>query len=124
MTNVEVISTFIDGEPVDPKLLTAALADPDGRQSLVDLLALGALISESEAEAIGKTPGSVRKEPPRWLFAAAALVVGLGSFALGMQVGEQDAPDSTTAQQQEPPNPDRVIELREGIEWRNNAGGM
>lgn len=125
MTNDEIVSVFIDGEPVDPDLLARALADPAGRTCLVDLLRLGALVVEAETEAFGGAPSPVRKEPRVWLFAAAAaLVVGLGAFAAGMQVGYQTMPTPTSARQEDPPKPDRVIELREGIEWRNNVGGM
>jgi len=125
MTNDELISAFIDGEPVDPVLLAVALGTPAGREYLVDLLRLGALVAEAETDAVGETPGSARKESRRWLVAAAAaLLVSLGAFAAGMQVGQQVIPALTTAQQQDAPIPDRVIELREGIEWRNNLGGM
>jgi hypothetical protein len=125
MTNHETISAFIDGEPVDPVRLADALGTPAGREYLVDLLRLGALVAEAETDAVGAALGSVRKESRRWLVAAAVvLVVGIGAFAAGMQAGQQALPVSTTAQQQDAPLPDRVIELRDGTEWRNNLGGM
>jgi hypothetical protein len=125
MTNHETISAFIDGEPVDPVRLADALGTPAGREYLVDLLRLGALVAEAEKDAGGEAPRSVGKEKRRWLVAAAAvLLMSLGAFAAGMQVGQQVLPASTTAQQQDAPLPDRVIELRDGIEWRNNLGGM
>jgi len=125
MTDHELISAFIDGESVDPARLAHALGTPAGREYLVDLLRLGALVAEAETDAVGEAPGSVRKDSRRWLVAAAVvLVVGLGAFAAGMQAGQQAFPTSTTAQQQDAPLPDRVIELRAGIEWRNTLGGM
>jgi hypothetical protein len=125
MTNDELLSAFIDGEPVDPLRLADALATPAGREYLVDLLRLGALVADAETDAVGEAPRSIRKESRRWLVAAAAaLIVGLGAFAAGMQVGQQDMPAVTSARQQGAPAPDRVIELREGIEWRNTVGGM
>jgi hypothetical protein len=125
MTHDEVISAFIDGEPVDPTLLADALAEPAGRQTLLDLLRLGALVAEAEADAADEAPKPARKENRFWLLAAAAaLVVGLGSFGAGLQIGQQATEAPVTAQQQDPPKPDRVIELRDGIEWRNNVGGM
>lgn len=125
MTNHELISAFIDGEPVDPVRLADALGTQAGREYLVDLLRLGTLVAEAETDAVVDAPRSVRGDSRRWLIAAAAaLVVGLGAFAAGMQVGQQGLPASTTAQQRDAPTPDRVIELREGIEWRSNQGGM
>ena len=124
MKSDEVISAFIDGEAVDPTLLAGALADPVGRQCLVDLLRLGTLVAEAENGLDVPSPVPKQKTP-RWLLAAAAaLIVGAGAFAAGVQVAQQSMQASVTAQQQVPPKADRVIELREGIEWRSNIGGM
>ena len=51
MTNHEVISAFLDNEPFDPQALAAALADPDGREWLLDLVALRAIVADEPAAA-------------------------------------------------------------------------
>ena len=46
MDTHEVISAFLDDEPFDPVDLAAAVADPGGRQLLLDLVALRALVRD------------------------------------------------------------------------------
>ncbi len=129
MTEYEIISAFADHESVDPRRLGDALSDEEGRRYLVELLALRALIDETDetqAESVSRpsfAPGRGKSAWPTWMGAvAAALVLGLGSFAMGMQAGKQDARVTAVAEQR-PPEPQRVIELREGIEWHQGTGG-
>jgi hypothetical protein len=134
MTNNEIISAFVDHEPVDPKLLAEALAEAEGRQCLIELLTLDALVAETEedpqfvsaAREVGRPPGIAAQRPAhrRWLLAAAAVVVvGAGTFAAGLQTGRTDA-GTPSAVEVRPPEPHRVIELRDGIEWRATSGGL
>ena len=51
MADHEVISAFLDNEPFDPQKLSEALATPDGRALLIDLLTLRRLIQPEETAA-------------------------------------------------------------------------
>ena len=117
-THHDVISAFIDNEPFEARALAEALADPQGREALLDLIALRHVVGEDTAaiEAAAQRPAS------RWrsLVAAAAIVVGLvGAYSVGRNV----APTSGEQALEEAPPPDRVIELRPGMEWKPLNGG-
>ena len=47
MEGFEVVAAFVDGERVDAQTLKAALAQPDARDYLAELLALRELIGHS-----------------------------------------------------------------------------
>jgi hypothetical protein len=63
MTNdLEIIAAFIDGERVDASRLAQALVAPEGREYLVDLLALRELVEQAPARhncADENAPGGV-----------------------------------------------------------------
>jgi hypothetical protein len=98
MTNYDVISAFLDNEPFDANELAHALADPDGRALLIDLVALRGVVQPEPA------PVSVSARQRPWLrmaMTAAGLVLAVGA---GYQIGA-DAGGSPAA----PPEPTRVI---------------
>ncbi len=103
----EVIAAFADGERVDGEALKAALGAAEGRDYLVDLLALRQVVQATEP---GRTARTAARFPRlvRWA-AAAALVVALagGLFYLSRP---SDAP----------PAPDRVVKLERGVDWQGN----
>jgi hypothetical protein len=105
----EVISAFLDDEPFAPQALSAALADPQGRALLLDLIALRHLAQPDEG-----TNASVPAGRPwlRRLIAAAAVVVAVsGGYLWGQRTGT----DAT------PPEPTHVVKV--SSEWRD-AGGQ
>lgn len=98
MTNYDVISAFVDNESFDATELAHALADPEGRALLIDLVALRGIVQPEPA------PVLVSARPRPWLrvaMTAAGLVVALGA---GYQIGA-DAGGTPVA----PPEPTRVI---------------
>jgi hypothetical protein len=98
MTNHEVISAFLDNEPFDARGLVDALADPDGRELLIDLIALRGVV-QPEPVAV---PAPVRRRTAlRVAVAAAGLVLAMG---VGYQIGA--AADSAVST---PPEPTRVV---------------
>jgi len=102
----EVIAAFADGERVDPDALKGALSDPEGRQYLVDLLALRQVVQVTEPEHIART----RARFPRLRWAAAAmLLLALGGALL-----------YTSQFFDRPPAPDRIVKLERGLDWRGN----
>lgn len=124
----EVIAAFVDGERVDPAVLKAALAQPDGRDYLVDMVALREVIAHD-----GPQPATAGASQParRWLAAAAAAIVLslAGGYTWGHRsVSPRDAAagigatppragDSAPA-----PAPTRVIEVAPGSSYVTKGG--
>jgi hypothetical protein len=106
MTNHEVISAFLDNEPFDVRELGDALADPNGRELLIDLIALREIVQPEPA--IVPAPARSRTAV-RVAVAAAGLVLAMG---IGYQIGT--AADSVATA---PPEPTRVVVSDEP--WRD-----
>src|SRR5687768_10093953 len=97
--NHEVISDFLDGEAFEPRALGEALADPAGRDLLIDFVVLR-YAAQADDPVIVAEP-TARRPLNRLLLTAAALLVALlGGYQLGHQQG---GPSST------PPAPTRVV---------------
>jgi hypothetical protein len=138
MTDVhDVIAAFADGEPVDPHALKAALAMPDGRDYLVDVLALRGLVSGrgvsvARASSASAAMRRATSSPARWMPAAAILFVSLLSgFAVGWRTASRGA-DSAPAVERvidlpaspvAAPEPTQVIRFQSGVDWKESAGG-
>ena len=102
-TSHEVISAFLDDEPFEPQALADALADPAGRELLIDCVLLRH-VAQSEESAYVVTPAAApRPKKPLYLVAAAAAVVALlGGYQLGQRQSTNDSP--------RPPAPTRVVQ--------------
>lgn len=104
MANHEVISAFLDNEPFEPSALGAALADPEGRELLLDLLALRSLVSD-DAPPIAAPHQNSAFSRSKWIaagFLAASLIFGAGAAWLLPPLLRQQRADV-------PPRPDRVV---------------
>jgi hypothetical protein len=102
-TNHEVISAFLDDEPFDPQALADALADPAGRQVLIDFVLLRHLAQSEESASIVAAEPTVRPKRLPYFVAAAAVVVALvGGYQLGQQQPTDDSP--------RPPAATRVVQ--------------
>lgn len=115
----DVISAFIDNEPFDPQALANALGDPNGRDLLIDFIALRLVVAADVTEDL--RPTRVATRTLRRILAAAAILLALGGgYAAGhrMALGTSRVTASDAA-----PPPTRVIELRPGIEWHQTSGG-
>lgn len=109
MTNHEVISDFLDNEPFEPQALAAALAAPEGRELLLDLVALRALVADDPAVAPIQRRGALASRS-RWIaagFLAASLIFGAGAAWLLPPLLRQQRADV-------PPRPDRVVTFETG----------
>lgn len=114
-----VISAFIDNEPFDPHELRDALATPEGREELLDLIALRDVVQPS-AEAVPVASSPVRTVT-RWsLAAAAAVVLVLGGYTAGRSaMGDRDsAPAQVSA-----PEPTAVFTFEPGKNWTDEPTG-
>jgi hypothetical protein len=130
----DVIASFVDGERVDASQLAAALADADGRQYLVDVLALRDLV---ETQSLAAAPVTARRSPgtaARWLWGAAAasavLIAGAAGYATGARQAERTtvvSPGIAAAVRADirlpAPAPTRVIKLESGVNWHEEIGG-
>ena len=113
----EAISAFCDGEIVDPDLLAAALADPRGREALVDFARLRAAVGPA-----GALPASLAGLRPRihvWTMAVAAAAMVLLIVAAASLL-----PRSLTTRNadQSPPSPTRVLRFVPGVDWHAEGG--
>jgi hypothetical protein len=110
----EVVSAFLDNEPFDPADLARALADPAGRQLLLDLVALRALVRDEPIDVPGRAaPANV--SPRKWIavgFLAASVVFGAGAaWLLPPLLQQRHAPADNV-----PPTPARVIVVETGAD--------
>jgi hypothetical protein len=105
-TNSEVISAFLDDEPFEPQALADALADPAGRELLIDIVLLRHVAQSEESANVGTPTPAPRSSRPLYLVAAAAAVVALlGGYQLGQRQSTDDSarpPAATRVVQSEP----------------------
>ena len=114
MPNHEVISAFLDNEPFDTGELGHALGEPGGRELLLDLMALRAVVQE---EAIDHgVAARIAKGPTRawWIVSAAAVLIAVvGGFTMGSR--------SEQASSKAAPAPTVVVTNEHG--WSESKGG-
>lgn len=115
MEGFEIVAAFVDGERVDAQALKSALAQPDGRDYLADLVALREVVGQSgpQAAATSARPGR------RWVVAAAAAVVLSlgGGYLLGVRLGSAQPSNESAVSQGAAPQPTRVIEVAPGASY-------
>lgn len=127
MTNdLEVIAAFADGERVEPGALKHALASDEGRQYLVDIVALREVTADDTKFVPGRS--APRGIPYGWgALAAGVLLAVAGAY----QAGAARAPSGSAAPivtpaapgQVPPPQPTVVIKLAPGTTWQDSTGG-
>ena len=111
-TNHEVISAFLDDEPFEPQALADALADPAGRELLIDFVLLRHVTQSEESTGVVTPTRARSKRSPYLLAAAAVLVALLGGYQLGQHQPADDSP--------QPPAATRVVQS-EPV-WRELRG--
>jgi len=129
ITVIDVIEAFADGEAVDPSALDAALVDPAGRAHLLDVLALRALVGGDVMVRPAVLQASViatssRGAWARWIPLAAgiAIIGGITGYLAGARTTGAAATNETAVSSPAPP-PTQVIQLRNGVDWTEHAGG-
>jgi hypothetical protein len=135
----DVIAAFVDHERVDAADLVRALERAEGREYLVDLLAMRELV---ERQTQAATVPVLRSTSPRrgvLAVAAAAMVIvgGLAGYHLGRRAGlvpdEVSLSAAPTTGMSAPavsvpgiaaPPPTKVIRLERGADWTESRGGI
>ena len=125
----DVIEAFVDGEAVDPGQLERALARPEGRASLIDLLVLRGLVAGQPPARPVVRDAPVRRMRSRaaWLTMAASIAVAgvVGGYAMGFRSAARQgaaAPEAAVAVPAAPA-PTHVIRLESGVDWTEHGGG-
>ena len=135
----DVIDAFVDGECVDRDELKRALADPSGRDYLVDVLDLRTLTMDTEP-AVVTLPAVQRRSWRSSLAAAAVLVLCVvGAYSVGQRTARVAQPlpaipaassAAVVVQRAVPggglmqaPAPTRIIRLESDGKWAETPGG-
>jgi hypothetical protein len=126
-----VVESFIDGESVDLEALKDALSRPEGREHLVDLLALREAVwaTAPRAFAVGERKRTRFERGVRWFAAAAGVVLSLTTgYVAGHEAAARPEAASGVEAVMSPaapalPEPTRVISLRPGVNWTETSGG-
>lgn len=129
-----VIEAFIDGEAVNGTALKQALTTPEGRDHLVDLLAIRQSVEAMPAFAAVGPSGRRRllAGPFRWIAAVVVVAVGAVGGYLAGQRHHALSPNAWTSpstveidfsQPLSAPAPTRVIQLKSGLNWQTPRGG-
>ena len=135
MNDEEILAAFVDDECVDPEALKAALASPEGREYLIDLLALRELVADRTSEVGAQVASSGPAARMRTWVAAAAVLICLGALG-GYRIARWLPPAAAPALQAiespraagsgsaglVPPAPTRIIRLEAGKDWHEFAG--
>lgn len=121
----ETIAAFVDGEPVLPDALTDALARAEGRELLVELLALRDVVAiDSGAAPAHAAPVSGPRKP--WLIlasAAAMVLLILTGYAAGVRRGSTRAAVAPPAAAiDRPPAPTVVVTVERWQETQKGGG--
>ena len=112
MTNAnhEVISDFLDGDAFEPRELGEALADPAGRELLIDFIVLRYAAQAQEGAGVVRDEVTARRSSSRLLLAAAAVLVALVGGVGGYEFGQRNA----GLEPARPPDATRVVQ----VDWQ------
>ena len=97
------ISAMLDDEPVDATALAAALETREGRELLIDLIALRHLVQAPAASPV-RTMMRRPQYVQRLVAAAAVVIAAISGYAIGERRGGADAAVAAA------PSPTRVVE--------------
>jgi hypothetical protein len=123
----EALAAWVDGEPVARTDVAVALETREGRDYVLDLMALRHMVTVTTPALAAKAPHSARRWPG-WAAAAAIVLCAAGGFAAGRLMAPESAgPDAALAPMSTPasmtaPAPTRVIRLEEDTSWRESGG--
>jgi len=130
----DALAAWVDGEPVARTEVAVALETREGRDYVLDLMALRHMVAVTSPElfATVTTTRPARRWPAFAAAAAAVVLCAAGGFAAGRLAApvQTSLPDGTeaiavpisTPVTISAPEPTRVIRLDEGTSWRESGG--
>ena len=135
----EALAAWVDGEPVARTDVALALETREGREYVLDLMALRHMVEVTTPALLPRSAAWFSRPRPdrarRWpAFAAAAAIVlcAAGGYAAGrrvttVRIASPDAPAGIAGPVSTPvlitaPAPTRVIRLEEDTSWRESGG--
>lgn len=133
--HVETLAAWADGEPVDRDTVLRALADTDAREYVVDLMSLRQLVARATPTWAPDQATAPTQAPSRTWWRPLAIAASLLlCVAAGFVVGRGATPPPETNAgtvavpvvaplPQSAPRPTQVIQLKSGVDWRENFGG-
>jgi hypothetical protein len=113
----DVISAFLDNEPFDARELKDALAMQEGRDLLVDLIALREIVQPTGQQVV------VQTGRPLWMLASAAAAAVLLALFSGYQFGRNEeaieplTPGESITVTTAAPEPTTVLKFEPGVNW-------
>lgn len=130
-THFDTLAAWADGESADRAAVLRALETAEGRDYVVDLMALRRMVAVTAPSAHAHDTRHAAHQPRRWFVpvaAAAVLCVAAGYVAGRTAVPASPAPaaDIRPAGIFAPasaPTPTHVIRFEAGVDWRESAGG-
>lgn len=127
-THCEALAAWADGERVERADVLAALATPEGRAYVVDVMALRQMVALTTPHDVALAVTPARRWPRVLAAAAAAMVcIAAGYSAARFQGRVTPAPALSNAlmpsSSATAPAPTHVIRFESGVDWRETAGG-
>ncbi len=127
-SQLEALAAWVDGEPVARTDVAVALETREGRDYVLDLMALRHMVTVTTPTLAAKAPVRPARQWPAIAAAAAVVLCAAGGFAAGRLltpvppaspggITPISPPASISA-----PTPTRVIQLEEGPNWRESGG--
>jgi hypothetical protein len=128
----EALAAWVDGEPVARTDVAVALETREGRDYVLDLMALRHMVDVTTPALASKVAPSHARRWPAFAAAAAVVLCAAGGFAAGrfvkpVQVVAPNRPEAVVVPVVTPvsitaPAPTRVIRLQEDTSWRESGG--
>ena len=128
---LEALAAWMDGEPVARTEVALALETREGRDYVLDLMALRRMVDVTTPALSAKTAPRQGRRWPALAAAAAVVLCAAGGFAAGRLMSPaqvvSDTPAAIGAANSTPapitaPIPTRVIRLEEDTSWRESGG--
>ncbi len=126
--DADVLAAWVDGEPCDRADVLAALASPEGRAYVFDLMALRRVVAVTSPTA-ASVPSRPSRRWSRLATTAAAAIVCIGSGYGLAQLAHRTTPvppsvtEGESTNEPSAPQPTHVIRFETGVDWRETGGG-
>lgn len=127
----DTLAAWADGEPADRAAVLRALETAEGRDYVVDLMALRRLVAVTAPPPRAHEAHAAAHQPRRWFVpvaAAAVLCIAAGYVAgrtavPAVPASPADGRPAAFAAPAPAPAPTHVIRFEAGVDWRETTGG-